>query len=418
VLTVEVDDQQMEQARDRAYREYAKYANVPGFRPGKAPRPILQQMLDADAVEKRAREIVIGLAYRAALDESKLEPYDQGTVDEVSEDTDKPFSFKATVPLRPEVELGDTTGLSATKTVISVTDEDVQAEIDRALHSQARLEPTTEPAGDDDVVFTDMDTAVEGEKLGETRTATFQVGQNMPEIDAVLRGAIGGDTKECDVVYPEDYADEKLAGKDVHFTFRVNHVLTRHIPDLTDEWVREHSDVQTVDELRQRIRQGLEASAARGAEDDVRRQLLDQVVQRSTVHFPSQFIDHEVANDLKTLSASLEERGSNLERYLQQANQTMQQLQDEMALAATRRIKNGLVLGRLAQTENLQLTKDEINAEINRIAQDASLKPSDVRRRLKDEGQMPDLEERLLQEKIFSFLKERAEIKEEAATAA
>lgn len=411
VLTIEVDDQQMEQARDRAYREYAKFVNVPGFRPGKAPRQILEQMLDAGDVNRRAREIVIGIAYKAALEEAKLDPYDQGSVDEISEEAE-PFSFKATVPLRPSVELGDYTELTAKKTEITVTDEDVQNEFDRILQGQARLEPTTEPAQDDDVVFTDLDTSVDGEKLGETRTATFQIGQNMAEIDEVLRGAVGGDTRETDVEYPADYADENLAGKKVHFTFRINHILARRIPELTEEWVKEHSDAETVEELRERVREGLQDNARRAEEDDLRRQLLEQVVRGSTVNFPSQLVDREVAEDLKTLSASLEERGSNLERYVQQSNSTLPQLQDEMAVSATQRIKNGLVMGRLAQVENLQLTKDEVNAEIAQVAARNGLKPGDVRRRLKDEGQLSGLEERLLQDKLFAFLKERAHLTE------
>jgi len=417
-MTVEVDDQQMEQAKDKAYREYAKYVNVPGFRPGKAPRQVLEKMLDADTVKERARELVIGIAYPEALKQSEIVPFDQGTVSEITDEADKPFAFKATVPLRPEVELGDYAELTARRPVISVSDEDVQNEVDQILRSQGRLQPVQEPAADEDVVFTDMDTAADGEPIGSTRAATFQVGQNMPEIDEALRGAQAGDTREADVTYPEDFADKAMAGKTVHFTFRVNHVLRRHIPELTDEWVTENTSAENVDALRTAIREGLERAAERAAEQEVRRQLLEEVASRSQVHFPSALVDQEVADDLRRLKETLEERGNDIERYLEQQGQTITELQDEMALAAKQRIRNGLVMGRIAQVEDLGLKKEELNAEINRIAEENDLKPSEVRRRLKDEGQMPAVEERLLQDKLFNFLKERATITDEPAPAA
>lgn len=435
VLTIEVDDQQLEEAKSRAYREFAKMVNVPGFRPGKAPRAIVEQMFkdQPEVVHNRAREIAIDIAYRDALQQSSLQPYDQGSVDDIEEPEAqdensaegeaeaqprlKPFSFKATVPLRPTVELGDYSSLTATRNSIPVTDEDVQAEIDRYLQSNARLEPGSEPAAEDDLVFADLDTSVDGQPLGETRTATFQIGQNMAEVDAALRGAVAGETRETDVEYPEDYEDTNLAGKKVHFTFRINHVLTRRVPELTDEWAQEHARLENVEELRNQVRATLEVNARRAEEDDLRRQLLEQVAAASTVHFPTKLVDREVAEDLRNLSGSLEERGSNLERYLEQTNTTLPQLQDQMALAATQRIRNGLVMGRLAQVEGLEITHPELKAEIARIAESNGMRPSDLRRRLKSEGQLADLEERLLQDKLFAFLKERAGLTEANAEA-
>jgi trigger factor len=418
VLTVEVDDQQMEQAKDKAYREYAKYVKVPGFRPGKAPRQVLEKLLDADTVKDRARELVIGIAYPAALKESDLTPFEQGTVNEITDEEDKPLSFKAVVPLRPEVELGDYTELTAKKPVVTVGEEDVDREIEGILRSHGRLQPTPEAAADDDVVFADMDTAADGEQIGATRSTTFQVGQNMTEIDDALRGAQAGDTRECDVSYPEDFADAAMAGKTVHFTFRVNHVLRRSIPEATDEWAAEHTPADSVEGLRGLIRASLEQNAERAVEQEVRRQLLAQVAEKSQVHFPTSLVDQEVANDLRALRSNLEERESDIERYLEQTGKTLPELQDEMALVAKQRITNGLVMGRLAQVEHLELTKDELNAEVARIAEENALKPSEVRRRLKDEGQLAMVEERLLQDKLFAFLKGRATITDEAAPTA
>ncbi|HEY3267983.1 MAG TPA: trigger factor [Armatimonadota bacterium] len=416
VMTVVVDDEQMEQARERAYREYAKYVNIPGFRPGKAPRPLVEQQIGREPVEKRARELVLGIAYKDALEQEEISAWDQGAVDEVEEDDEKPFSFKATVPLRPEVELGDYSQLTAKRANLPVTDESVQAEIDKVLASHARLEPGDDPANDADVVFADMDTTVGGEPIGATRPAHFTVGQNMPEIDAALRGAAAGDTRETDVEYPADFADPKLAGNTVHFTFRVNHVMARRVPELTEEWIKEHTGAQTEEELRSVVRQNLERGAAEAVEDDLRGQLINQIVDKSQVHFPTQLVDREVAQDLKRLSEDLEERGSNLERYAQALGQTLPQLQDQMAASASARIKRGLVMGKIAQVEGLTLTKDDVNAEIARIAQNSGMKFSEAKRRFKDEGALETLEERLLQERLFDYLKSRAEIEGEPAT--
>lgn len=410
ILTIVVDDQQMERARERACKEYARYVTVPGFRPGKAPRNMVEQAVGAEAIEKHARELVVPIAYKAAIEKEGIEPYDQGNVEDADADDDKPFTFKATVPLRPEVELGDTTNLLARWNPVPVTDADVQREIDGLLTKRAKVEPISEAAIDGDVVFADLTTTVDGEPIGGTRSATFQVGQNMAEIDIALRGAAGGDTRECDVAYPEDYADEKLAGKTVHFTLLANHVLRRRTPELTDEWVRENSDVDSVEALRNGIRMQLEAISNRDAEEDVRGQLLGEVVLRSTINFPTRLIDHEVSDELRKLSADLESKGTNLDDYLQRSNLSMQQLQDQMAVGATRRIKNGLVMGKVAQVENLTLTPAEIDAEIAQMAVSRGLKPKDLKRRLKDEGALDNLEDRMLQERLFDFLKSRAEI--------
>jgi trigger factor len=409
-LTIEVGPEQMEQAVDRAYREFSKYVRIPGFRPGKAPRNLLEQMLDADAVKQRAREIVVGAAYKAAIEQEKIEPFDQGTVDEVTEDPDKPMVIKATVPLRPEVDIPDYDGLKADATPRPVTDSDVQERLNLLLSTQTRLVPTADPAAQGDTVFADLDTYVGGEAVGATRSATFVVGNNMPEIDAVLVGAKGGDTRETDVEYPADYADATFAGKTVHFTLRVNHVMHRAAPELTEEWVKENTRFESVDEMRAALRADMEAEAVREAEAGVRSQLLRQLVERSRIEFPTALVDREVAKDLQALNKDIESRGGTMERYLQAAGKTMQQLQDEMALAATTRLKNGLVLGHIAQTENLRVTPDELNAELARLAQKAGMKVGEYRRRVKDEGRMADLEEQLLQQKLFDFLKSKATI--------
>jgi trigger factor len=173
-----------------------------------------------------------------------------------------------------------------------------------------------------------------------------------------------------------------------------------------------------VEGLRGLIRASLEQNAERAVEQEVRRQLLAQVAEKSQVHFPTSLVDQEVANDLRALRSNLEERESDIERYLEQTGKTLPELQDEMALVAKQRITNGLVMGRLAQVEHLELTKDELNAEVARIAEENALKPSEVRRRLKDEGQLAMVEERLLQDKLFAFLKGRATITDEAAPTA
>lgn len=405
VMTIEVDEEQLEQAKDRAYKEYAKYLRVPGFRPGKAPRQIVEQMVDADAVMRRARELAIGPAYRAALEQSELVPYDQGTVDEISEDDDKPLTFKATVPLRPEAELGSYDGLKARRVVHTVTDEEVRAEVDRLLARHAHMEPTTEPAQDGDVVFADLDTSVEGEALGNTRSATFTVGQNMTELDAAMRGAKGGDTVETDIEYPADFADPNLAGKVVHFTLRINHILHKVLPELNDAWVAEHTIASDVEELFRVLRVEMEKNAEKLAEQDLRGQLLSQVVERATVHFPSQLVDREVADDLRILTEDLATRDRTLEQYLESIQKTLPQLQDEMAIAARQRITNGLVMGRIAQTENLEVTREELDAEIERIAAENDMKAKEARRRLKAEGQLENLHERMLQDKLFSTLR-------------
>lgn len=416
VLTIVPDEDQFKKARERAIRGFAPYVNVPGFRKGKAPPRMIESLLDADRLSERAREIVTEIAYKAALAEQQIEPFAQGSIEETEDDgAEKPFSFKVRVPLVPVVTLGDLEGISAERRPIPITDDDVEQDIQRMLRSFATMELSTDPIGDGDTAYCDLDTTIGEEALAETRPASFVVGENMLELDNALRGATAGETREADVAYPDDYTDPRYAGKTVRFTLRINHVVAKRVPELTDELVRERTSYESVDQLRAAVRAQREIQARRAEEDDLAEQLLEGVTQRSTIEFPPVILDREVASDLQELTSSLEQREITLEDYLRQTNSNIQKLQEQMAASAKRRIVRTLVMMQLARDYDIRVTDEEFKAEIEETAARSGLKPSRARRQLRDEGRLDDLRETLNRRKIIRFLKQRAGIEDDAS---
>lgn len=415
LATVEVDETRMEEARERAFREYSKLITVPGFRKGKAPRALVLPMLPEGAVDEHAEEIVTSVVYKALLEEANLEPYAPGSVDHVSKEEGKPLTIRFRIPLRPVITLGELDNLTARRQVAPVTDEMVQKRLDDMLDSQAVLTPSTDPAKDGDTVFADVETSIDGKVVQERRPGTFQVGTNMEEIDAVLRGASATDSVDTDITYPDDYPDPDYARKTVRFSLFVNHVLTPKRPEATDEWVVENKLGESLEALRQYLRAGLEAEANQTADEDVRSQLISQVVDRSKVEFPSDMLEQEINDQIASLTKDLEARGRTLDQYLASIRKSLTELREEMALVARRRLTNGLVLSRIVQNENMYLTKKDIDDEIAAMAARRNIKPGEMRRRLREQNQMEALEDALLDRRILDFLKSKAEITEVGA---
>lgn len=412
-LKIEIDAEQVNKTVQEVYREYARVTEVPGFRKGKAPLSLVERYVSPDSVKRRAIEKMMPAAYEEALKQEDIEPYADPDIEIIQFEKEQPFIFKASVPLPPIVELGEYKGIEVQRQVAEVTDEDVEAELKRLQDSNARTEKVEgRGVSQGDYVLADIASAPEGEELGDARRSLIEVGSNMPEFDENILRLEADQRKTFTIQYPEDYGDDELKGKKFEFDVTIKEIRERKVPELNDEFAKSVGEYQTLDELKEDIRKRLIEGAEKRANTEVVNKIIDEIVSRSKVEFPDIMVDHEVYHDLEDLQHNLDRYGITMDMYLRRAGITQDQLLEQFRERARSRITTGLVLGEIAEKENLSVSDEEIDSEIDRIAAESGAPRETVQAYLEAKGGKDSLVNQMLNQKIIDFLKSVSTIKE------
>lgn len=420
-LTIQVPPEDVQKAIDSVFNQYAKRTTVPGFRPGKAPRHLIKRFIDEERVREMALDQSLTNAYRDALKQANVSPYPHAEPQvELPEEELKPeegFSFKATVALQPKVELGSLEGLSARRVVVQIADEDVDKELERWRERVATFEKTDEPAQDGDRIRAMVHVTVDGKLIPEMHLhdpTLMQVGSNLEGFDEGLRGLKAGEEKTFEFTYPEDSEDEELGGKTAVAEIQCVDVMRRTVPEADDEFAKKVG-FDTLDELKGRVKEMLQAQADAVADQEVNGALIDEVVSRATVHFPDEMLDREVSERMAELIRDLQRQGAQLEDYLAHRKIELADLQAELREQSQRTVTNTLVLLDLARENGITITERDVEDEIKRRAEAEGVKTSALRRSLNDSGEINGVRDRIFFRKIADLLREKAEITEVAA---
>ena len=374
LLTVTVAAAEVDKALDQAFKKVVKQINVPGFRKGKMPRPVFEKMYGVEALYQDALEIVINTSYPVALDEAGIEPVDYPEIagtENFAKGTD--FTYTATVTVKPEPKLGDYKGLEVTKQSAEVTDEEVQSLIDAQLAKKAELEIK------EDEAIVEFDTAVidfegfvgeeafEGGK-GEDYSLEIGSGSFIPGFEEQFIGAKAGETKDVLVTFPEEYHAAELAGKEAKFVVNIKEVKAKVLPELTDEFAKEiDPEVETVEALKAKLKETTIANKEADAEATLRDELVEKAAENAEVEVPQGMINTEVDRMLQEFGQRLQMQGMTLELYYQFSGQDEAALRTQMAEEAVNRVKVSLVLEAIGQAEGIEVTEEEINAEIEKM---------------------------------------------------
>ena len=422
VLTIEVESDKVVAAVDRAYREYGKYVSVPGFRKGKAPLSFVKQRVPEADVRQRTAELLVEPAYAEAIQQEAVEPFALPKLELLQLDmTATPFIFKATVPLKPEVELGTYTGLTVERPKYEMTDENVETQLQRMRERAAEYPIVERPAQMGDLVVADLSALVDIKpEAAEARPTMIEIGaDNIPGFDDQLLGISKGEEKTFVLTYPADYPDADLAGVEAEFTISVNEIHEKKIPELDDELAQKLSNgrYQTVDELRREMRVDMEKSLIASAESEADSKLIDQILANSTVKYPPVLVESEVEDDIKELMGRLEQQSVTVPEYLERIGKTQDQLVSEITNAAAKRIEIGLLLGKVSEAENLTLADDDLNAVLAERAQEERTSPAAIRAMLESNGGMDALRNRAQAKKVLDFLRSSAIIEDKVVTA-
>lgn len=404
-LSVELDDEEFEKALDSTYRKLARQVKVPGFRPGKAPRRILEARIGVGAVRGEAIEDAIPGYYAQALQESDVEPISAPEIDVTSGQDEGPVSFDAVVEVRPQVNIAGYQGLRVTIPSPEVTDEQVEAQLDRLREQFGELSEVSRPAKDGDHLSIDIKGYRHSEVV-EGLTADdymYEVGSGrvVPELDENIRGAKPGDIFKFNATVGEE---------EISFQVLVKDVKEKLLPEVTDEWANEASEFDTAEELREDIGKRLAA---------VRRMEIQLTLREGTVEalgglvsedLPRALVGEELERRVHELSHRLQEQNMSMEDYLRATGGDQAKLAADLQEAAERSVRADLALRALADAESVEISDEELDQEIERSAERIDKKPAELRAQLERAGRLSELRSDLRSSKALNRLMEQIEL--------
>ncbi|SHG38062.1 trigger factor [Ornithinibacillus halophilus] len=374
VLTFEVSADEFDAALDKAFKKVVKTVQVPGFRKGKMPRSIFEKRFGVESLYQDAVDIVLPDAYVKAIDEAGIEPVDQPSVDIEEIEQGKPLVFTATVTVKPEVTLGDYKGLEVEEQDVTVTDEDVEEEIKQLQERHAELIVKEEGSVEEgDTVVMDFEGFLDGEAFeggkGENHSLEIGSGQFIPGFEEKLVGKAAGEDTEIEVTFPEDYHAEDLAGKKATFKVKVHEIKAKELPELDDEFAKDvDEEVETLEELRNKKKEELQSQKAQDADNQKREALIEKASDNAEVEIPEAMVETELDRMLKEFEQRLQMQGMTLDMYFQFSGQDENALKEQMKEDAGKRVKTNLTLEAISNAENLEVSEEDVQAELENMA--------------------------------------------------
>ncbi|HEX7240105.1 MAG TPA: trigger factor [Longimicrobiaceae bacterium] len=401
-ISITVPGERVQRTRSAITKQIAGNVRLPGFRKGHIPQRILEKQF-ASSIEQETIERTIQDAYREALDREGLQPITQATVDNVHYHEGSELHFEVEFEVQPEIRIERTTGFTATRPSAEVGEEDVDAVLDRLRDERAVWQPRAEGEKPDwgDQILVEMNpVAAEGEEQEEPQTYRFVLGegQAIPAIEESILTLAPGEENDFTVTFPEDFQDPEQAGKEQHLHIKLVSVQHKEVPEVDDEFAKSLGDFEDVAALRARVLSDLREDAAKRAESELRGQLVGQILEANPFDVPGSMVERYL--DYMTGQTD-EERGKLTDEQREQISQWRQALRPQ----AEEGLKRLLVVERIAETEGLRPTQDEIDARVEELARQHDRSPGEVWLQLEKSGQLQALESEITEEKVFEHLK-------------
>ena len=410
-LSVEVDEQEFEKALDQAFRKIAREVRVPGFRPGKAPRRVLEARLGKDAARQEALRDALPDYYAQAVRDSDLDAIAAPEIDITSGEKDGPVAFDAVVEIRPQLKLAGYLGLRVTIPNPQVTEDEIQGQIDRLRNNFGELVPVSRPARDKDFLTIDLHGTRHGEPIPGLSSDDFLYelgsGTVIPELDEQLQGAKAGDSLKFTAELPDG---------SVTFQVLVKENKEKLLPEVTDEWASEASEFATVDELRADVVRRVGLVKRVQAQLALRSQAIEALTELVAEDPPEALVNDELERRAHDLEHRLQEQGATVAQYLEAVGQTEEQLVDELKVQSANAVKADLALRAVADAEGIEVSDEDVDAEIARLAErygSKGTKPAQLRRQLERAEQLPAVRSDVRKSKALEWLLDTVEIVDE-----
>ena len=412
-LAVEVPTNDVQAKFDKTLAKLARETSVPGFRKGRVPKQIILTRLGEDYVLSQTLNDFLPEWYENAVDEAEIDPVSTPEVDFDEFTGKEPFRFTAKVQVRPEPTLGQYTGLEVPKESAEVTDAQVDAQLAMLQERFASLKPVEGRAvTKGDFVQIDFEGVVDGEPLEGARAEDYMLevghGNLIPGFEDKLEGLDAGGTETFELTFPEDYHAEELRGKPVTFTVTMKEIKEKDVPALDDDFAKQASEFETIDELRADVRQRLESARESMVDRDFRSAVVQAAVDNATVNVPAAMVDRQAHALYHELEEAVGERGLEMAQYLEALGKSADEVEAELRPRAEAEVQRGLVLAAIRDAEHIEVSDDELRA---RIMEDAELLQRDPNQLVLDvyaSGRQNLLRDELVVAKTVDFLAEQA----------
>ena len=412
-LTIEVSAEELEKAIEGAYQKNKNKISIPGFRKGKAPRKMIEQMYGKEVFYEDAANALIPEAYDKALEECTEEIVSSPKIDVTQLEAGKPFIFTAEVALKPEVTLGKYKGVKVDKIDVDVTDEEINAEIDKQREKNSRTADITDRAVENgDIATIDFEGFVDGVAFeggkGTDYPLTIGSGAFIPGFEEALIGAEIGKETDVNVTFPEEYQAAELAGKAAVFKCTVKKLQEKQLPELDDEFVSEVSDESdTVEEYKEEIKKQLsdkKAADAKNAKEDA---VIDAIIADAKMDIPDAMVDTQQRQMLQDYAQRMQAQGISLEQYMQFTGMTTQMMLDQLKPQALKRIQSRLVLEAVVAAENMEASEEEFEEEAKTMGEAYQMDVDKVKELLGENGKKQVMQDICIK-KAVEFVVENA----------
>lgn len=413
VLEVEIEPEKFSKAVDQAYKKIVKKVNIPGFRKGKAPRVILERYVGKQALYDEAVEILVPDAYVSAVEDTGIEPVSQPEVELLQMEEGKPVVFKAKVMVKPEVSLGQYSGLEVVRPGTEVTDTDVDNELERLRNRHAKLITLEEGAVEGgDLVAIDFEGKIDGVPFegGKANDYTLEIGSGsfIPGFEEQIVGMNINESRDINVAFPQDYGREDLAGKNAVFSISVKSIKRKELAPLDDEFAKDVSEFDALEDLRADLANKLKQTSEERAKAQVRRDVLSRAVANAGVDIPQEMINSRVEEMIRNMSQRLTGQGISIDNYLAYTNSNIDELRERVRPDAEASVRQSLVLDAVARAEGLTLNDEEIAGEIDRMASEMKQDSGVIRKILEGQNQLDFIKESILRDKTIQYIVDKA----------
>lgn len=411
-LEVKVEKEQFEEALTKAFKKNAPKMTVPGFRKGKAPRHLIEKLYGENVFFEDAVNMSYPDAYAQAIEAADITPVAEAEV-EITEISKDGYTFKAKVIVKPEVEVENYKGIEATKELHKVTEEEINEAIDKQRERNARIisvEGRAAENGDNAII--DFEGFVDGKAFeggkGEQYPLTLGSGQFIPGFEEQIIGHNIGDEFDVTVTFPTEYHAEELAGKEAIFKCKLHELKTRELPELDDEFVKDVSEFDTLEELKKDTEAKLQEQSDKAAQDALENQLIDTVIENLKAEIPEVMYENSINNMVADFEYRLQMQGMDLNTYLQYTGMEMESFRKTFREQAERQVKIRLALEKIAENEKLEASEEEVNEEYAKLSDQYGIEAEKVKTFIPEKDLIKDI----VVNKAIDFVKDNAKVKE------
>lgn len=411
-LTVEIEAEETDRKVNEAYKSLAKRAKIPGFRPGKVPRRILENYYGSQVLEDLARDLVAE-TLPTALEETKTFPVAAPAIEKETLKAGQDFKYTALMEVRPTFELKDYMGLEVEKEIFTVTDEDIEKQLDEIRKSSGKLNSVEEDRGvrEEDYVLMDYEGFEGGEALEGVKGENFLLGLGRgefhPDFEKGMIGHKKGDTFDIKVAFEEEYRHDRLAGKTVDFKVRVSDIKVLDLPELNDEFAKNlGADLKDLADLKGKIREEMTTKEEKRVDRELKSRLVRKISNSVDFELPESLVESEINFTIENIRRSLMRSGSDLEK----AGITEEKMRADFRLASEKRVKDMLILGEVAKQNDLTIGEEELSEGFREMALNVGQDPEVVRGYYEASQGMDAFREKLLEEKTLNYLVESAKV--------